>query len=278
MIRIVTDSTCDLPQELVEKHHITVIPLYINIGEKTYRDGVDLSRKEFYERLPGSKHSPTTAAPGPEIFRQVYEDLAAEGASGVLSIHISTKLSAIFSMASQAAEQTTVIPVRAFDSRQLSLGMGFLVLTAAQAAEQGLSMEKILALLEEQILRTRVFAALDTLEFLKRSGRMNFAISFLGTLLQIKPFMKMYNGEPTAERIRTRKGAMNRLVELLEEAHPYEKVALLHSQAEERARELLQKVHHLLPPGEVIVTEISPVLGAHIGPGVVGFACISSKI
>lgn len=174
-------------------------------------------------------------------------------------------------------QETAVLPVTVFDSRQLSLGTGFEVLTAAQAAEEGRSMQEILSMLEDQISRTHVFAALDTLEFLRRSGRMNFAISFLGTLLQVKPFLKMYNGNPTAERIRTRNAAVRRLVELLRETLPLEKVALLHSRAADRARALLQEVRHLLPEGDTMIQEITPVLGAHIGPGVIGFVCISKK-
>ena len=276
-IRIVTDSTCDLPQELIQKHNISVIPMYINVGVQAYRDGIDLSRQEFYTRLPGFKPAPTTAAPSPENFRQIYEQLAGEGATEILSIHISIKLSGVYEIAMQAAREITTIPVTAFDSRQLSLGTGFQVLAAAQAAEAGCSMSEILVLLESQIVRTHAFAALDTLEFLRRSGRMNFAISFLGTLLQIKPFLKMYNGEPTAERTRTRKGAMKRLVELLEQASPLEKVALVHTQAVDRAKALLEEVRALLPAGEILVAEINPVLGAHIGPGVVGFVCISKQ-
>jgi DegV family protein with EDD domain len=276
-IRIVTDSTCDLPTELIEKHHITVIPMYIHVGERSFKDGVDLSRQEFYERLPKFKPAPTTASPGPEIFRQVYEQLAAEGATEILSIHISVKLSAVCTIATQAALETKAVPVTVFDSRQLSLGTGFEVLAAAQAAEAGQPMSEIRSMLEELISRIRVFAALDTLEFLRRSGRMNFAISFLGTLLQIKPFMKMYNGSPTAERIRTRQGAVKRLIELLKESQPYEKVALLHSQAADRATALLEQVRHMLPAGDILIEEINPVLGAHIGPGVLGFACISKK-
>ena len=180
-IRIVTDSTCDLPQELIQKHHISVIPMYINVGVQAYRDGIDLSRQEFYTRLPDFKPAPTTAAPSPENFRQIYEQLAGEGATEILSIHISIKLSGVYEIAMQAAREITTIPVTAFDSRQLSLGTGFQVLAAAQAAEAGCSMSEILVLLESQIVRTHAFAALDTLEFLRRSGRMNFAISFLGT-------------------------------------------------------------------------------------------------
>jgi DegV family protein with EDD domain len=276
-IRIVTDSTCDLPEELIRLHNITVIPMFINIGEQEYRDGIDMTRREFYERLHEFKPSATTAIPSPEIFRQAYEKLAAEGATEILSIHISTKLSSVVGIALQAVREITDVKVTVFDSRQLSLGTGFLVLAAAQAVEASRSMEEILAMLENQIAHTHVFAALDTLEFLRRSGRMNFAVAFLGGLLQIKPFLKMYDGNPTAERIRTRNGAIKRLVELLEQAAPLEKAALLHSNAEDRARALLQQVKHLLPAGNLLVEEINPVLGAHIGPGVVGFAVISKS-
>jgi DegV family protein with EDD domain len=138
-------------------------------------------------------------------------------------------------------------------------------------------MREIITLLDEQISRTHVFAALDTLEFLRRSGRMNAAISRLGELLQIKPLLKMYDGNPTAERVRTRKNAIKRVVELLKEAAPLERVAILHSNASDRARALLVEVRPLLPEGGVLFEEITPVLGAHIGPGVIGFACISQK-
>ena len=276
-IKIVTDSTCDLPIALVKMHAITVIPLFIIVGEKQFRDGIDLSRQEFYERLPQFRSSPTTAALGPDIFRQTYERLAAEGATEILSIHISVKLSSTVDIARQAAGETSVVPVTVFDSRQLSLGTGFEVLTAAKAAAQGKSMQEIIQLLEQQISRTHVFAALDTLEFLRRSGRMNAAISRLGELLQIKPLLKMFDGNATAERVRTRKKAIKRLVELLKEAAPFEQVAILDSHSADRARALLDEVKPLLPDGNLLFEEITPVLGAHIGPGVIGFACISQQ-
>lgn len=276
-IKIVTDSTCDLPIALVKTHQITVIPLFINVGEQEFRDGIDISRQEFYERLPQFRPSPTTAAPGPDIIRHIYERLAAEGATEILSIHISVKLSGILDIARQAAGETSVVPVTVFDSHQLSLGTGFEVLAAAEAAEQGRSMQEIIELLNEQISRTHVFAALDTLEFLRRSGRMNTAISRLGELLQIKPLLKMFDGNPTAERVRTRKKALKRLIELLKEAAPFEQVAILHSHAADRARALLDEVKPLLPDGNILFEEITPVLGAHLGPGVIGFVCISQR-
>jgi DegV family protein with EDD domain len=276
-IRIVTDSTCDLPAEIINMHRVSIIPMYIITPNGEMQDGIDLTRKEFYERLPGYKPHPTTAAPSPAVFKDTYEKLAREGASEIISIHISRKLSAVMDIANQAARETTAIPVTVFDSRQLSLGTGFQVITAVEAAEKGKSVDEIIHILKNQIQRTHVFAALDTLEYLRRSGRMNFALSFLGSLLRIKPFLKMYDGNPTAERVRTRDRAIKRLKELLIEATPLEKVGLLYSQSKDRAETLLQDVKHLLPEGDTLMEEINPVLGVHIGPGVVGFACITKK-
>jgi len=276
-IKIVTDSTCDLPEATVAEYGITVVPLYINVGDQSYLDGVELSRQEFYERLPDYETPPTTAAPGPEVFRQTYERLADEGATGVLSIHISISLSATVDVARLGAKDTDAVPVTVFDSGQLSLGTGFLVLTAAKAAAKGRSVEEIIPLLEEQTSRTHVFAALDTLEFLRRSGRMNRVMAGLGSVLQIKPLLKMYDGEPTAERVRTRKRATERVISLLSDLVPLEQVALVHTHAPDRAEELRQRVQHLLPEGEVPSVNITPVIGAHIGPGAVGFACVTAR-
>jgi len=148
-ISIVTDSTCDLPESIVARHDITVIPLHIQQGEQTFLDGVNLTREEFYRRLPGFRPSPTTAAPGPDIFKQAWEKIADTGAQAILSIHISEKLSATINSARTAADQFTRIPVTVLDSSQLSLGMGFIVEKAAQMAELGQKMEDILASLAE---------------------------------------------------------------------------------------------------------------------------------
>jgi DegV family protein with EDD domain len=276
-IRIVTDSTCDLPTEVIKEYAIAVIPILIHMGSQEYLDGIDLSRQQFYKDLPGMNPPPTTAAPGHDAFRQVYERLAAEGATEILSIHIAHKLSAVVDIARRAAQETKTAQVTVLDSRQLSLGMGFEVEIAAEAMSAGSSISEILARLEAQIARTHVFAALDTLEYVRRGGRMNAAITALGNLLQIKPVLKMYQGDPTAERVRTRAHAVKRLKELLAECAPFERVALVHTDAEARAQALLEEVRGGLPGGEIWMQEINPVLGAHIGPGVIGFACISSQ-
>lgn len=276
-VRIVTDSTCDLPAETIARYGIRVIPLYINIGNQGYLDGIDISREEFYTRLPFFSTYPSTAVPSTERFVAAYNALADEGASEVLSIHVSTMLSGVLNFASVAAHETTSTHVTVFDSRQLSLGTGFLVESAAKMAAAGGSVDEILHTLNDQVKRTRVFAALDTLEFLKRSGRMNKYLAGLATLLQIKPIMTMHDGKPGSERVRTQDRALKRVVEMLAAAGPLERVAMVHTHASrEILAELRSMAAHLLPQEPILTAEISPVIGAHIGPGAVGFAVVQA--
>ncbi len=273
-IKIVTDSTCDLPKSIIDQLGITVVPLYINIQERSYLDQIELTRQEFYQRLPEYNPAPTTAAPGSETFRKVYDDLAIKGATEILSIHISTNLSAVLDSAKIAAQETKSIPVTVYDSGQLSLGLGFLVMKAAQEAAEGRSMEEIIASIKDLGQRTYVFAALNTLEFLRRSGRMNNVLAGLGSLLQIKPILKMHRGEAGAERVRTRERAIKRIITLVEELGPLERIELVHTNAQEEARALYQRARHLFKEEQKpLIVDVTPVIGAHIGPEVVGFAC-----
>jgi len=274
-ISIVTDSACDLPASIVKKHGITVIPLYINQGENSYRDGVDISREEFYRRLPAFRPAPTTATPSPDMFMQAWDKLAEAGAQDILSIHISEKLSATVNAARIAAEQFTRIPVSVLDTGQLSLGLGFIVEKAAELAALGHRMEDILAQLADLMKRTYVFASLKTLEYLRRSGRMNFALASFGELLQIKPLLHMNQGNPVAHRVRTQERATERMMAWLDEYAPFEKLAILHAGVQQEAKEMLERVKHYLPNLEIPIVQITPALGAHLGVGALGFACVS---
>lgn len=277
-VRIVTDSTCDLPSETIHRYDIRVVPLYINVGSKGYLDGVDMTREEFYTKLPTFPHHPTTAVPSQQKFHAVYDALAEEGASEIISIHISEALSAMVNVARMAAQETTSAIVTAFDSRQLSLGTGFLVETAAEMAAAGSSSAEILAALENQIKRSHVFAALDTLEFLKRSGRMNRFVANMGALLQIKPIMIMHDGTPSSERVRTGKRAMKRVIEMLRNVGEIERAAIVHTHAPlERVADLRAQAGSLLPADDILVEDITPVIGAHIGPGAAGFAVVTAQ-
>lgn len=276
VVRIVTDSTCDLPAETIAKYGIEVVPLFINVGKQGYLDGIDMTREEFYARLPTFSDHPTTAVPSPQKFRAVYDALADGGATEVVSIHISIALSAVLDEARIAARETKSLAVTVFDSQQLSLGTGFLVETAAELAAQGSSLSEILTTLNRQIKRTHVFTALDTLEFLRRSGRMNRFLAGFGTLLQLKPILTMYEGKPGSERVRTTERATQRILAMLQDVGTLERVAIIHTHAPERVAALRERAASLLPPGNIQVAEINPVIGAHIGPGVVGFAAVSA--
>lgn len=276
-IRIVTDSTCDLPEDIINQQNITVIPLYINVGEQSYLDGVNLTRAEFYAQLPDYFPAPKTATPSIETFIKAYERLADEGAQAILSIHISENLSATVNSARAAAEQFARIPVTVLDSSQLSLGTGFLVEKAAVMAELGKTIEEIISSLQSLMKRTYVFASINTLEYLRRSGRMNFAIARFGEILQIKPLLHMNMGTATAHRTRTQKRARARLLAWLEEYAPYEKLAVLHAGVQEEAEALYEQIRSFFPQDEVSIVQITPVLGAHLGIGALGFACISKE-
>lgn len=276
-VRVITDSTCDLPAAVLSKLGIKVLPLYIHADGQDYLDGIDMTREQFYARLPEFKDHPSTAVPSMIKFRSLYDSLADEGATEVLSIHISSTLSAISDVAKSAAKETTTIPVTVFDSRQLSLGMGFLVQTAAELAKAGHSVKEILEKLEEQVKRTYVSAALDTLKFLRRSGRMNGVVSTIGELLDLKPILKMYDGVSGIEKVRTQKNAIKRLSQMIKSHGPFEKLALLYSGSVTNVQLLMAEIRESLPETDTWIEIINPVLGAHLGPGVFGFAGVSKQ-
>ena len=276
-IKIVTDSTCDLPQEVIQALGITVVPLFINIDDKGYLDGVEITREEFYTRLPDYPVHPTTGTPGIDAFTQAYQRLQDEGATEILSIHISKSLSATVDVANTAASDFKSIPVIVRDSDQLSIGTGFQVELAAQMAIDGRSMVEIQTALDELMPRTFVTAALDTLDYLRRSGRMNAFLTGIGSLLQLKPILTMKNGQPGSARVRTSRKAEARLVEMLKEHQPIERFALLHTNAAEKAETIRLKVSEWLPDSEFYSMDITPVIGAHLGPGAVGYAIITKQ-
>ena len=274
-IKIVTDSTCDLPEHVIQDLDITRVPLYIHIGNKGFLDGVDLSRKDFYNNLADYPVHPTTGTPGTAAFNSAYQELINKGADEILSIHISESLSATVTIAQSSAQEFPAVTVE--DSGQLSLGTGFQVELAARMALLGAKIEDILAALKDLRARTFVTAGLDTLEYLRRSGRMNRFMSGLGSILQIKPILTMKNGLPGSDRVRTSLKAEKRLVSLLEKHSPIEKFALLHTNAEEKAQSFLKSIEYLLPEKNFYSMDITPVIGAHIGPGAFGYAIVSAK-
>jgi DegV family protein with EDD domain len=277
-VRIVTDSTCDLPEAVVASEGIRVIPLYVNVGSKGYLDGVQLSRDEFYQQLPTYPVSPTTAAPGIETMKRAYDELAAEGATGIVSIHISQSLSNTVDVARLAAQDTTSVPVTVIDSGQLTLGVGLAAVAAARAAAKGATVPDVVDVVRDHVSRTYTFAALSTVEFLRRSGRLSRFQSGLASVLRIIPLLKMHVGEPEMEKVRTHRRAVERVRQLAADVAPLETLAIVHTNALDRAEDMHTSVQGLIPPGtEPLYGQVTPVIGAHIGPGAVGLVCISTS-
>lgn len=271
-IKIITDSTSDLPVDLTREYNISVIPCFIHVNGESYLDGVDMTRTEFYNRLPGWETPPTTSAPSPGMFLETYQKAIDDGATGIFSVHISSQLSNVVNVARIAAQSIQEkIPIHVFDSGQLTMGIGLLAKAASILAHEGKTLEQIVPGVIEKAKRIYTYAALDTMEFLKRSGRVSHIGANLGGLLQIKPILKMNDGKAGMEVQRTRNNAMKRLVAVAKSFSPLEQITMVHTNALERAKELFAEMRTLIPERiQPEYTDVSPVIGSHIGPGAVG--------
>ena len=276
-IAIVTDSTAYIPPDLVKKHNLTVTPQVLIWGEETYQDGVDIQPDEFYTRLRTAKVMPTTSQVSPATMKSTFESLI-EKDFDVLGIFLSAKLSGTIQSATQAVDMMEKAgeKVTFVDSNTTAMAMGFQVLTVARAVEDGASLDDAIALAEKAREHTGVYFAVDTLEFLHRGGRIGGAQRFLGTALNMKPVLEIKDGRVEAiERIRTKKKALNRVLELVAEQAKGKtpiRLATLHANASDEARALLDQTAELLNPVETVFSEVSPVIGTHAGPGTIGLA------
>jgi len=272
-IRIVTDSSCDLPEAVVAEHGIRVVPLSIRFGDEEFIDREQLTPSEFWARCSNSTTLPETAAPAPGQFEATYRDLATDGATGIVVIALSGKLSATLQSAELAARSVSDdIEVRIVDSRTVSLGVGTIAIAAARAAAEGASLDDVEALARDLVDRTHVFGALDTLDNLKKGGRIGNATALIGSALAIKPIIEVRDGEVAqAGKQRTRSKALKFLVEKLRnwdgEIHD---LAVL-SAACDDADEFVDTLRPFYD-GDIMVGEIGPVIGTHAGPGTIGYA------
>lgn len=274
-LAIVTDSTADLAPRLVQQLAISVVPLTVRFGEKSYRDGVDITPDEFYRNLTQEQGLPVTAAPGPGVFTELYQALLSQGHQ-VLSIHLSGKLSATYNSARLGMEALGPgQSVEVIDSMTVSMGMGLLVLQAARAARAGLKLEEVSAIVRQTMGRARLFGALDTLEYLHKGGRIGRAQAFLGSMLNFKPLVTVRDGEVhPLERVRTMAKAKARLVELVRSVPAIEELAVIHATTEDEVEKLAASLQPLVPDKEICRARFGPVLGTYVGPGVLGVALI----
>ena len=280
-IRIVTDSTADITPEVADSLGITVVPLSVFFEDETYRDNIDLDNATFYQKLQASKTLPRTSQPAPALFQEAYLHLIEEGADAILSIHISSKLSGTYQSACTAwdslPEEQRTIPFVAIDSKSVSAGIFITVKKLVAMIAQGSSLEELKVYAEDRFARTRILALLDTLEFLKRGGRIGNAKALLGNMLSVKPII-LLNKEGAVvplEQPRTRSKAFARAAQLLADYGTLEELVLAESDAE-IGNQLVQ-VLKTVYPGEITQYKLGAALGTHTGPGTVGIIAVIAK-
>ena len=270
---IVTDSTSDIPEEILKELDIFQIPVDLTLDNKTYRDGFDLSRNDFYRKLPDLTAVPTTAAPSSGRFQQLYSTIFDQGYSEIVSLHASSLLSGIYNAARLAAHEFSQT-IRVIDSQQLSMGLGFQVIQAARGAKNGLQIDRILQEVKSILDRVRVFAMLDTFEYIHRSGRVSWAKARIGSLLQIKPILELTGGEVINKgTTRTRGKGILHLADILGSFGTLESLAVLHTNAEEDGRAFIDQYSpdDIPPP---LLVNVTTIIGTHVGPNGLGFAAV----
>jgi DegV family protein with EDD domain len=277
-VRIVTDSVADLPPEVVEELGITVVPLIIRFGEEVYRDGIDLTADQFYEKLKASKLFPVTSVPAPAAFADAYDKLAKE-ASGILAITLSSRFSAIYEVALQSIGlMKRKRRVEVFDSRWATMAEGFIVMEAAKAAKSGAGLDKVIEVAQKTIPRVDFLTAFDTLEYLRRGGRIGKAQAFLGSMLKINPLITLRDGvvEP-AGRTRSRAKAIDRLYDFAASYSHIEQMAVEDTACPDDAEALVERLGAIFPKERIYRSKMTPAIGTHTGPGLLLVAILGDR-
>jgi DegV family protein with EDD domain len=269
---VVTDSTADLPDSWRERYGIEVVPLKVLFGEETLRDGVDMNNEEFFQRLAASTKLPTTSAPSPGEFAELYERLSKDF-EGCISIHIGAQLSATAEAARVGAQSVEGFKVNVIDSETVTMPMAFLCKVAGESA----TLEEATAEVQRRIPKCRVLALLDTLRYIEMGGRVSRAQAMIGTMLDLKPLLLVVDREiKPVDRVRTRSRAVPRMVEFFKAELPVEYVGVVHAQAPDEAEQIAEDLRQKLPELEIPVGQIGCVLGTHTGPKALGLVYIKS--
>ena len=275
-IALVTDSTCDLPDSVVKEKNITVIPLNVHFGEETFLDGIDLQSNEFFEKLSTSDIHPQTSQPSVGRFVEVYNDLLKKHDS-ILSLHISSKLSATYNSALQAQKEIGNENIKVIDSMNGTLGLGAIVHHMAELNQKGESFENLVIEVEKIIPNAIFMGLVPTLEYLAKGGRIGKARAFMGSILKFKPILSAVDGEiQSIGKVRALIKGMDFIVDEMKN-HKISKLFIVHANHEERANLLKDKTKDLIDPKDVIIAEFGPVVGTHLGPGAFGVGFISSE-
>jgi DegV family protein with EDD domain len=277
-VRVVTDSTADIPPQVASALNITVIPDEVIFGQQVYRDGVDVTLARFLELLSSNRHFPKTAHPALGVFLDTYRRLGQDG-TGIVSIHVGDHLSGLVRTAqAAAAELAAEVRVVVLDSQQLSMAQGWQAIAAARMAQQGGSFERVIALARQLSSLTHAAAMLDSLEHVQRGGRIGRLAAMMGAALRVKPLINVVGGQPALlGNVRTRQRALDRLAEYVSARAPFLALAVLHVGAPEAATRLADRLGVSYPRDRILVGETGAAVAAHLGPGAVGVCLVSDK-
>ncbi|KJS87564.1 MAG: hypothetical protein JM58_03835 [Peptococcaceae bacterium BICA1-8] len=275
-IKIVTDSTADLPLDLIKQYDITIVPLAVNFGNISYLEGTELSPKDFYAKLSASETLPTTSQPSPGDFAAVFKELAQNGNEEIISIHLSSKLSGTYQSALLGKSMVAdLIKINVFDSQVVTMGLGLIVIAAARAAQEGKNIEEISKIITDLQSKMNIFFVVDTLEYLQKGGRIGKASSIMGALLNIKPILTLADGEVHPyEKVRGKGKALERLIDIANANIASEskiQCAIVHSSSLDSALKLHEKVLAQFNCTEIFISDIGAVVGTHVGPGTIAF-------
>jgi DegV family protein with EDD domain len=268
-VKIVTDSTADLPNDLVKKLGITVVPIYVRFGEEVHRDRVDISEDEFYERLEHDPAHPSTVQPGPQDFLEVYRRLA-PGADGIISIHISSKLSGTCNSALMAKDMMEgKCPIEVIDTQSVTMGLGLIVIAAATMANARESRDKVVEAAKQAIPKIHLLCLLDTLKYLLLGGRIGKAKALLGSILNVKPILSLKDGEVVpAGQVRTRAKGIDKLFDFIKDAADIQDMAVVHSTTPDEAQNLAERIGSIFDRKKIKIARLGSALGVHMGPRV----------
>jgi DegV family protein with EDD domain len=276
-VRVVTDSTADLPPHVAEELGISVVPLMVVFGEKAYRDGVDLTSEQFFERLTQSSVLPTTSQPSVGAFQEAYGSLTRE-TKEIVSIHISARASGTYEAALRARETIAKGPrIELVDSLSASMGLGMIAMAAARAAQAGAGLDEVTSLAKSMVPRVHLLVLLETLEYLRRGGRIGRAQAFLGGVLSLKPILAVRGEIEPVARVRTRRKAIDKMFEMAMAHDSITEAAVMHSTTPDDAEALTRRVSQRLPGVPVHTGRIGPVLGVHGGPGILGIIVVAGE-
>ena len=272
-IKIVTDSAADLPPILTEELGITVVPVYLRFGEQVYRDRVDISEEEFYQRLLHGHVHPNTTQPSPQDFASAYDKLSQE-ADGIISIHITSKLSGTYNSAVQGKKMASSrCPIEVVDSQTLSIAVGLMAIQASKMVSSGMSLQQILDELSRIIPNVHLLILFDTLKYLAKGGRIGKAKALMGSILNVKPLLTIIDGElAPSGQVRTRPKGIDRLLDFVKDAKEIQDLAILHSTTPDEAQALVERTSSVFPKEQTLLARLGPGLGVHGGPGILAIA------